>query len=55
LLRQDIISADEDDDEFFLSTGRDCFESTEGTNESSKSDQEMLAEVDARKCVALKK
>ena len=39
----------EDDINLFPSTGEDVFESMDGSHVSSKSDQEMLVEVEARK------
>ena len=47
----------EDDADLFPSTGEDAFESMDGIDASSKSDQEMLVEIQVRKCseVASKK
>jgi len=38
-----------DDEDLFPSTGEDAFESMDGSDASSKSDQEMLVEIQARK------
>jgi hypothetical protein len=39
----------EDDADLFPSTGEDAFESMDGSHMSSKSDQETLVEIQARK------
>ena len=39
----------EDDADIFPSIGQDAFESMDGSNTSSKSDQETLVEIEARK------
>ena len=47
------MSAEEDDADLFPSTGGDDFDdSADGSDTSSKSDQETLREIEARKCAA---
>jgi len=50
-----IMPDNEEDVDFFPSTSGDGFESPEGSEASSKSDNEMLLELEARQSNALKK